>query len=113
MLLNRDFKRLGDLAAGTVVVHAEPPPPPRRLPRGEVELPPARLTLDEQRAVVSFAERLPTFSPQRAEELATLAAPLTGTAGPASVLRLTAFALGLLGRRDHPNAVQGEGPGAP
>lgn len=105
MLLNRDFKRLGDLAAGTVVVHAEPPPPPRRLPRGEIELPHLRLTLDEQRAVVAFAERAPTFSPQRAEELAGLAAPLTGQAGPAGVVRLLAFARGLLGRReDRPQA---------
>jgi uncharacterized RDD family membrane protein YckC len=105
MLLNRDFKRLGDLAAGTVVVHAEPPPPPRRLPRGEIDLPLARLTLDEQRAVVAFAERVPTFSPQRAEELAALAAPLTGEAGAAGVNRLLAFARGLLGRReDRPQA---------
>jgi uncharacterized RDD family membrane protein YckC len=113
MLLNRDFKRLGDLAAGTVVVHAEPPPPPRRLPRGVIEPPPARLTLDEQRAIVAFAERLPTFSRQRAEELATLAAPLTGAGGPESVSRLMAFALGLVGRREDRPAAVGEGAGNP
>ncbi|MBK8725038.1 MAG: RDD family protein [Holophagaceae bacterium] len=109
MLLNRDFKRLGDLAAGTVVVHAEPPPPARRLSRGEVALPRARLTLDEQRAVVSFAERLPTFSPQRAEELAGLAEPVTEAAGPEGVARLLTFARGFLGRReDRPQAQPGE-----
>jgi uncharacterized RDD family membrane protein YckC len=111
MLLTRDCKRLGDLAAGTVVVHADPPLPPRRLPRGDIELPRVRLTLEEQRAVVAFAERLPTFSPQRAEELAALAAPVTGTAGPEGVNRLLDFARGLLGRReDRPAA---GAPGAP
>lgn len=108
MLLDRDFKRLGDLAAGTVVVHAETPPPPRRLPRGEIEMPATALSLDEQRAVVAYAERLPTFSPQRAEELAALVEPLTGTEGPESVVRLMAFARGLLGRReDRPGAGEG------
>jgi uncharacterized RDD family membrane protein YckC len=113
MLLTRDAKRLGDLAAGTVVVHAEPPLPPRRLPKGEIELPRTRLALEEQRAVVAFAERLPTFSPQRAEELAALAEPVTGTAGPEGVNRLLHFARGLVGRREERAAPAPEGKGAP
>ncbi len=111
MLLTRDAKRLGDLAAGTVVVHAEPPPPPRRLPKGDIELPRTRLTLEEQRAVVAFAERQSTFSPQRAEELADLAEGLTRAPGPDGVQRLMAFARGLLGRRE-PREGSGEGTGA-
>lgn len=114
MLLTRDSRRLGDLAAGTVVVHAEPPPPPRRLPKGEIELPRTRLLLEEQRAVVAFAERLPTFSPQRAEELAALAEPVTGSAGPEGVDRLLDFARGLVGRREERAAPSpAEGQGAP
>ena len=35
MLLSRDFKRLGDLAAGTIVVYASPPKPAAKLPQAQ------------------------------------------------------------------------------
>ncbi len=76
MLLDRHFRRLGDLAAGTVVVHvgrddshpADPGVPPLR--------PPWPLTLAEQQAVISFAEKAPSLTPERAAELARTAGPL-------------------------------------
>ena len=76
MLLNRECKRLGDLAAGTLVVynkpvvlHDAPPPAP--------SLAPARmLNLREQAAIRSWAGRAKRLTPARFEELAKLAAPV-------------------------------------
>lgn len=74
MLLNRDFKRLGDLAAGTIVVHTERKRASKGLPVVEPSLansiPNVSLDLAEQRAVIDFAERRATWSTERANELA-------------------------------------------
>jgi uncharacterized RDD family membrane protein YckC len=100
MLLHPDFKRLGDLAAGTLVIYREsgdgtvlavPEAPP---------MPPAvRLEPDERSAVVAFVERMPLWGEARAAELASLAAPLTGAHGEAGVRHLAGIANWLLGRR--------------
>jgi uncharacterized RDD family membrane protein YckC len=70
MMLNRDFKRLGDLAAGTIVVHLEPKRVSKGVPLADPEPPLAQLTLAEQRALIDFAERRSTWSTERANELA-------------------------------------------
>jgi len=57
MLFHRDFKRLGDLAAGTVVAHLDEPFSPPRPEPGPATPPAAPLTLEEQRAVIEFAAR--------------------------------------------------------
>ena len=77
MMLNRDFKRLGDLAAGTVVVYEESPPVDPDLPAIRATRPTCPLKLEEQQAVIAFAERRHTLTAERAEELASMAAPLT------------------------------------
>ncbi|MEP6907002.1 MAG: RDD family protein, partial [Pseudoxanthomonas sp.] len=53
----------------------------------------------EQAAVVAFGERAPALTAGRQQELADLVEPLTGSHGPAGVLRLYGIANGLLGRR--------------
>ena len=76
MLWRHDFKRIGDLAAGTLVVHVEragaraaaPPPAPARAPA--VPLPAAA-----QAAIVAWAGRVPGLTPARADELAQIAVP--------------------------------------
>jgi uncharacterized RDD family membrane protein YckC len=104
MLLNRECKRLGDLAAGTLVVHANPvvlhdAPPPA------ASLAPARpLNPREQAAILSWAGRARRLTPARFEELAQLAAPALPPA-PAdeprrdAVERLLGVAQWLMGRR--------------
>src|SRR3989337_2880128 len=77
MLVNRDFKRLGDLAAGTVVVYAPGKARARTLPEAPAEPPPFALSLEEQRVVLDLAERSASLTRERLEELATLPAPLT------------------------------------
>jgi uncharacterized RDD family membrane protein YckC len=83
MLATRDFQRLGDLAAGTLVVHADRPAAVRAREREAhraVPLrplaPPIPLRVEEQRALIAFAEREARFSDARSEELARLAEPL-------------------------------------
>ena len=98
MLLSRDFRRLGDLAAGTLVVHDAPDAAGPGVPEGLVPLPPPlALELDEQRALIAFAERADTLSPARADELASLVPPLQGP-GPARQ-RLERMGAWLVGRR--------------
>jgi len=107
MLLQKDFKRLGDLAAGTLVVYAE-----RRVPRrmkstllteeGISEapnLPPVPLSLEEQQALVAFSFRSRELTPERAEELADLLEPITGHRGPGAVAQIRRLASIYAGER--------------
>jgi uncharacterized RDD family membrane protein YckC len=93
-LATRRFQRLGDLAAGTVVIYdretARPglaaPPPITAVPV------PVSLTADETRALVSFRERAGLWSAARREEIAAQAVALSGADGAAGVSRLMAMA---------------------
>ena len=71
MLVNRDFKRLGDITAHTVVVYI-PTIKPIPLPPGEPLAPPYALNADEQEAIINFAQRYTTMSDARRDELAQL-----------------------------------------
>lgn len=99
MLVDRDFRRLGDLAAGTVVVHRDSVAAGARVPSAPPLRLPVALSLDEQRAVIEFAERLSTWPEARAAELAGLVTPLTASPGTEGVGRLVGMANWLLGRR--------------
>jgi uncharacterized RDD family membrane protein YckC len=100
MLINRDFKRLGDLAAHTIVVYREEKPELLELPAAPPLAPPLVLSLGEQRAVLDFASRSSGLTPERAEELAELAAPLLGGLGQGSATqRLVRIANHLIGPR--------------
>lgn len=79
MLLNRNAKRLGDLAAGTLVIYADAPPTTATLPSHSVGAArPLRVTLspEEQRLLLNFAERSGQLHPERLRELALLLPPL-------------------------------------
>lgn len=102
MLFRSDHKRLGDLAAGTLVVH-QPKPAPRTALQGVTPIPPARvLPAEHQAAVIALASRAPRLSIDRLDELAALAAPVsgdTGRSGPEVTRRVLGVAEWLLGRR--------------
>ncbi len=113
-LLNRDFKRLGDLAAGTVVVYVARRSKPlfsaNQTQAGEVDnlamdewrgfTQPASLLLNEQRAITNFAERRARWSDARAAELAAhLPQLLSGKEGAAAVARLLTLARKITGKR--------------
>jgi uncharacterized RDD family membrane protein YckC len=105
ILLRPDFKRLGDLAAGTLVVHTHA----ARLhgPLGPAEpLQPARaLSTREQAAVIAWAGRASRLTEARLGELALLAGAIAGgaatrTADPErATRRLLGVAQWLVGRR--------------
>lgn len=136
-LLNREFKRLGDLAAGTVVVYVESrrtntvkrvTVKPNGLAMPNMNEPgsstvailpahatftsanstlqaplidplPATLTLDEQHAVINYAERRPRWSDARAAELANHAsALLAGKRDQDAVARLIHLARKITGQ---------------
>jgi len=100
MLMNRDFKRLGDLVAGTVVVYRDEKPQGFRIPQAPPLAPHAALTLAEQRAVLDFAERAPGLTEERAAELAAIARALVGRLeGREATDRLVRIANHLIGRR--------------
>lgn len=81
MLCDRHFRRLGDLAAGTLVIHAEVAATPG-LPARAPEAPPRTLDLPTQQAVLAFAERHARLSDQRQAELAEV---LVGRQGRGTV----------------------------
>jgi uncharacterized RDD family membrane protein YckC len=101
MGLNADGKRLGDILAGTVVVHRPVDAPFKDIAADAAgaEPPPFPLTAAEQRALLEYRRRAATLTPERAEELAELARPLTeGLAPAAGRQRLFRIADFLLGR---------------
>ncbi|QQZ40852.1 RDD family protein [Pseudomonas sp. SK3(2021)] len=91
------FKRLGDLAAGTLVIYREQPVVRPTLPAVPAKTAAFALSLAEQRAILSFAERQEQLSAQRVQELAALLAePLHVTPAQACA-ELNGIARGLLG----------------
>ena len=73
MVLSRDYKRLGDLAAGTRVVYADPPSRSRSPPTVVPEAPAQPVPLEVQQAVIALSERAPHLTPERIRELTRLA----------------------------------------
>lgn len=92
-------RRIGDMVAGTLVVHASANDEDiAALPQVAATPPPAPLQPAEQSAVVAFAERAPRLTEARRDELADLAAPLVSARGSHAAFRLYAIANWLLGR---------------
>jgi len=104
VLLNKDCKRLGDMAAGTLVVYANAARLSGELPAA-VPRPPARLlTAREQLAIMTWAGRARRLTPERFDELARLAEgvcalPADGAAARQASQRLLGVAHWLSGRR--------------
>lgn len=101
MLMNRDFKRLGDLAAGTVVVYQlERRVAAKKIPEAPAVAPPIALQLPEQRALLELAERSTSLTQERVEELAELPTPLVGNLdGTRAAARLLGMANYIAGRQ--------------
>jgi len=92
MLMSRNFQRLGDLAAGTLVVYRETDQARVKLAAAEVRRPPVDLSVDEQWELIRFAERCPQLSQERQIELATSLYPITGKQGSAAVTEILGYA---------------------
>jgi len=91
------FKRLGDLAAGTLVTYRERPSSQPALPAADPIILPFALTLAEQRAILGLAERQGRLSSYRARELAAMLASPSQVAPEHALQHLNGVARGLLG----------------
>jgi uncharacterized RDD family membrane protein YckC len=93
-MATKRFQRLGDLAAGTVVIYDRLPQQPRmEMPPAVAVVPlPVGLTADEMRALSLFRDRAGLWSEGRREEIADQASILSGATGGAGVDRLLAMA---------------------
>jgi len=96
MLINRDFKRLGDLAAGTVVVYRGEKNASIKIPSQEPVPLPQPLTISEQRSILDFAERYEFLSVPRQQELSNILSELTNQKDDAAVKELHKYANWLL-----------------
>ncbi|WP_341677954.1 RDD family protein [Niveibacterium sp. SC-1] len=99
MLCSREFRRLGDQVAGTLVVYRDIENRLPEVPAGPPWRSRVPLNRQAQRAVLAFAERAPRLSPARAEELAELVPALTdGASGQLGVQRLYGIARVITGQ---------------
>jgi uncharacterized RDD family membrane protein YckC len=73
-LARSDFKRLGDVLAGTLVVHTSQPRPFAGWPEARALAPCLPLNQRQQSAVLGLAARSGRLTPERLDELARLAA---------------------------------------
>jgi len=102
MLLRRDFKRLGDIAAATLVIHRQQATAKIALSDLPPLAPVQPLAPRDQAAVMALAARASGLTRERLDELAALAAPICGDAGrsgPEVTRRVLAVSQWLLGRR--------------
>ena len=102
MLFRHDFKRLGDIAAGTLVVHAPQLEAPRSPPpAAPARAPAVALSARAQAAIVAWAGRVTRLTEARADELAEIAVPVVvpRAMGGDRVAALVGVAHWLLGRR--------------
>ncbi|TRX75415.1 RDD family protein [Pseudomonas mangiferae] len=95
-LANPTFKRLGDLAAGTLVVYRDEEPQVPALPEAPAQRAPFSLSRDEQNAVMGFAERHASLSAARRTELASLLAEPLEVPAEQAEARLNGIARGLV-----------------
>lgn len=101
MLVNREFKRLGDLVAQTVVVYREDARPAIAIPDAVPIAPLSALSVEEARAILDYAERIGDLTTERAEELARIGESLVGggsQTGTGARDRLLGVANHLVGR---------------
>lgn len=102
VLVRADGKRLGDLAAATLVVHVAREAPKAILTDVPPVIPVRPLSRGDQAAIIALAARAPRLTPERLDELASLAAAVsgdTGHSGPAVTRRVLGVAQWALGRR--------------
>lgn len=99
MAVSRRFQRLGDLAAGTVVVYRNRSIAPAEPAVEGVRPVPVALEDSERQALLAFAERRDTLSEARRQELAGILAPVLALDGEVAVVELEKMASSLLGER--------------
>ena len=94
MMLDVKFRRIGDIVAGTVVIHREPKPVRTPPMAAQPLAPPFPLNADQQRTLADLFERERSLPGERLAELGTIAEPLTGRTGAESVEAMRGYVAG-------------------
>jgi hypothetical protein len=100
-LFTKKFQRVGDLVAGTIVVHVRDqvhsvaPLPPAQIPK----MPRLPIKREEEVAIRSFCERAGIWSLERRREIAQHASGLTGKLGQDAVEELVAYSRWIVDRK--------------
>ncbi len=92
MFVSSNFKRLGDIAAGTIVVYRDRNHDSAQLPGALPKQPPSNLNSAEQRTIMDFAERSRLLSAERKIELADILSGITRKNGKDGVEELYSYA---------------------
>jgi uncharacterized RDD family membrane protein YckC len=95
MLYDSQFRRVGDIVAGTQVVYHEKRPERAAAPEAPPIALPYPLTPQQQRTLTDLFERERRLPRARLYELGTIAEPLTGLTGAPSLERLRGIVAGL------------------
>lgn len=96
-LNHRAFKRLGDIAAGTLVIYNEAPITASAIPEAEALSAPFALNLSEQRALLGFSERANQLTTERRLELAAILSEPLNVSPEQAEQQIHGIARGLLG----------------
>lgn len=96
-LVDRRSRRLGDLAGDTIVVY-EKEQLKSNLPDVKAVHLPINLTVDEQKAIISFAERSTTLSASRKQELAEILKVVHEKDKDRAVKRIIQYAAAISGK---------------
>jgi len=100
MCSSKNFQRLGDLAAGSIVIHKRAPGrSSNHLPNVVAVPPPVPLSLDDQVAFTGFLQRQDQLSEGRKRELAEILQALTDKKGEEAVTVVQGIGSWLLGNR--------------
>jgi len=99
MCMTPAFQRLGDLAAGTLVIYRSKVTDSSRLPDVAVMTPPPGLDQDERQALINFARRDAQLSEGRKVELAAILVPLNGPQDERSVSYWQGVGISLMGHK--------------
>ncbi|MBA4503354.1 RDD family protein [Marinobacterium marinum] len=99
MVVSGRFQRLGDLAAGSLVVHVDKQPKVVVDESIKPIMPRQVLSRAERQGIIGLTERSMSISQPRQEELAQLLEPVTGVSGAAGLEHLKGVGAWLLGRK--------------
>lgn len=100
ILFDKEFRRLGDIVGGTLVIYRDPTGKLPAIAQLEPIAPNIPLDRATQRALVAYAERAALLTTARLEELASLVPHLARSeSGPQGMARLIGLANYLIGRR--------------
>lgn len=99
MACSKHFQRLGDIAAGTLVIYRQSESQATQLTADKAQAPPVSLEREDQVAIIAFAQRHAQLSGDRQQELAAILEPLLPVEGAHRVGYLRGVGHWLLGDR--------------